>query len=278
LESLSTASIAENMAGDHAAARRLLDEAEAISGRVDHYPAAIALIQARATHALAEGDLATVQTAARAGARLSREVSDPYYLEQMLLNLGLAELAGGDLRGARARFIEGLRVASKMDDRLGQATFLGLLSGQAAESGKARLAARLLGASESLGSAAGAGTAPIGRESVRARDAGIAALGEAKFEVEYAAGRRLSQKAALQLAIGEPDSVAVDADEQVEAGPLSKRETEVARLIAEGMSNKQIGARLFISERTVTTHVGNILNKLGFDSRVQIASWMSTSD
>jgi DNA-binding NarL/FixJ family response regulator len=52
----------------------------------------------------------------------------------------------------------------------------------------------------------------------------------------------------------------------------------VARLIAEGLSNKQIGARLFISERTVTTHVGDILNKLGFDSRVQIASWMSASD
>ena len=52
----------------------------------------------------------------------------------------------------------------------------------------------------------------------------------------------------------------------------------MARLIAEGLGNKEIGARLFISERTVTTHVGNILNKLGFDSRVQIASWIATSD
>jgi DNA-binding NarL/FixJ family response regulator len=51
----------------------------------------------------------------------------------------------------------------------------------------------------------------------------------------------------------------------------------VARLIAEGLSNKQIGARLFISERTVATHVRNILNKLGFDSRARIASWMASS-
>ena len=52
----------------------------------------------------------------------------------------------------------------------------------------------------------------------------------------------------------------------------------MARLIAEGLGNKEIGARLFISERTVTTHVGNILNKLGFDFRVQVASWIATTD
>ena len=63
----------------------------------------------------------------------------------------------------------------------------------------------------------------------------------------------------------------------VPTGPLAKREVEVAKLIAEGLTNKQIGTRLFISERTVATHVRNILNKLGFDSRAQIASWMASS-
>ncbi len=102
-------------------------------------------------------------------------------------------------------------------------------------------------------------------------------MGAARFEAEYAAGTRLDREAALRLALGEPDQLDVDAD-TVDTGPLSKREVEVARLIAEGLGNKEIGARLFISERTVTTHVGNILNKLGFDSRVQIASWIATSD
>ncbi len=41
------------------------------------------------------------------------------------------------------------------------------------------------------------------------------------------------------------------------------------------LSNKQTAARLFISERTVDTHVGHILNKLGFNSRAQIAGWIS---
>jgi len=49
-------------------------------------------------------------------------------------------------------------------------------------------------------------------------------------------------------------------------------------LVADGLSNKQIAARLFISDRTVATHVGNILNKLGFNSRAQIAGWMASSN
>jgi DNA-binding NarL/FixJ family response regulator len=49
------------------------------------------------------------------------------------------------------------------------------------------------------------------------------------------------------------------------------------RLVADGPNNKQIGARLFISERTVESHVHSILNKLGFNSRAQIAGWMAVS-
>jgi predicted ATPase/DNA-binding CsgD family transcriptional regulator len=283
-ESLSLASMAENLAGDRVAARRLLDEAEAIAPDVDDYPASTGLIEAQALHALFEGDLASAEAASKEGARLSREVGDLYYLAEMLLNLGLIAMAAGDLQGSRARFIEGLRIAKQDDNRLAQSSFLRLLGGQAVSSGHPRLAARLLGAAEAIGSAAGAGTAgPAGPsrlepELARVKEAAIAALGAAKFEAEYAAGTRLSRDNALHLALGEPDEVDVAANEPVEAGPLSKRELEVARLIAESLTNKEIATRLFISDRTVTTHVGNILNKLGFDSRVQIASWMTASD
>ena len=56
---------------------------------------------------------------------------------------------------------------------------------------------------------------------------------------------------------------------------LGKREAEVARLIAEGLSNKEIAARLFLSQRTVDSHVHNMLNKLGFNSRAQVAAWIA---
>jgi DNA-binding NarL/FixJ family response regulator len=53
--------------------------------------------------------------------------------------------------------------------------------------------------------------------------------------------------------------------------PLTRREREVAGLIAQGLTNRQIGSQLFIAERTVDTQVGRILAKLGCSSRTQVA-------
>jgi non-specific serine/threonine protein kinase len=61
------------------------------------------------------------------------------------------------------------------------------------------------------------------------------------------------------------------------ANPLSGREQEVARLIVQGLSNREIAKTLTISERTVDAHVQHILNKLGFNSRAQIAAWVAAS-
>ena len=58
-------------------------------------------------------------------------------------------------------------------------------------------------------------------------------------------------------------------------GTLSRRELEVAQLVAEGLTNRQIAARLFIAERTAEGHVEQIRNKLGFSSRSQIAALMA---
>ena len=55
--------------------------------------------------------------------------------------------------------------------------------------------------------------------------------------------------------------------------PLSPREREVAGLVAAGLSNREIAARLVISERTAQNHVQHILGKLGFANRAQIAVW-----
>jgi non-specific serine/threonine protein kinase len=68
-------------------------------------------------------------------------------------------------------------------------------------------------------------------------------------------------------------------DEATAAGgfelpPLTRRECEVALLVAEGMSNRDIAGRLFLSERTAQSHVQHILHKLDFGSRAQIATWV----
>jgi DNA-binding beta-propeller fold protein YncE/DNA-binding CsgD family transcriptional regulator len=59
---------------------------------------------------------------------------------------------------------------------------------------------------------------------------------------------------------------------------LSKRELEVARLVTQGLTNKEIASTLFISQRTAEGHVAQICNKLGFSTRAQIAAWAATMD
>jgi len=56
---------------------------------------------------------------------------------------------------------------------------------------------------------------------------------------------------------------------------LSRREREVASLLSAGLSNREIAGRLYLSERTVDNHVHHILTKLGFDSRIQVATWLA---
>jgi DNA-binding CsgD family transcriptional regulator len=59
---------------------------------------------------------------------------------------------------------------------------------------------------------------------------------------------------------------------------LSRREREVASLLARGLSNREIAGRLYLSERTVDNHVHHILDKLGFGSRVQVATWLARNE
>jgi DNA-binding NarL/FixJ family response regulator len=58
-----------------------------------------------------------------------------------------------------------------------------------------------------------------------------------------------------------------------QAAPLARRQRQVAALIAQGLTNREIGAELVIAESTVETYVKGILRKLRFRSRAQIAAW-----
>ncbi len=277
--SLGMASIAAHMAVDRVAARRLLAEAERVTARLEDLSASLTLLQARTLNGFFEGDLDAIRSAAAEGARLSRDAGDRYTLGMMLMNLGLAALSSGDLAESKPLFAEALRVARQIDDRVAQFYLLDALGCCAAGTGQARLAAQLLGAADTVRAEAGARVnAILAPLLARAEALATAALGAAKFEAELDAGRGLSRDAAIRLALGEPAQGTAAASDEVGTGLLGKREAEVARLVADGLSNKQIGARLFLSERTVDSHVRSILNKLGFNSRAQIAAWIASPD
>jgi predicted ATPase/DNA-binding CsgD family transcriptional regulator len=284
-EALSVASIAENMAGDRAAAQRLINEADLTTDGLAYPPGPVAVLQARALDGFFRADLDAVRSSAAEGARLTREQGDLYGLEMMLLNLGSAALIGGDLGVSKTLLAESLRISDQIDDRVAQFYLLGAFGSHAAQSGQARLAAQLLGAADTVRTRVGANVMPFLAPSLaQAEETAVAKLGPARFEAEFEAGKLLDRDGAFGLALGKPAQAAVSARGAVTAraasegagtGPLGRREADVARLVADGLTNKQIGTRLFISERTVDSHVRSILNKLGFSSRAQIAAWMA---
>jgi predicted ATPase/DNA-binding CsgD family transcriptional regulator len=277
-EALSLASITEGLAGQPAAARSLLAEADAAAADVAYPPGRLAVLQARALNGFFQADLDEVRSGASAGADLARQTGDRYALEMALVSLGSVALITGDLDGSRPLLAEALQIAGQIDDRVAQSQLLGAFGCHAAFSGRARHAAQLLGAADAVRSQVGANVMPYFAPAVaRARQAAAETLGPARFEAECTAGERLGRDAALDLALGRPAPAAAPAG-QAGPGPLAPREADVARLVADGLTNRQIGARLFISERTVDSHVRSILNKLGFSSRAQIAAWLAAPD
>lgn len=140
-------------------------------------------------------------------------------------------------------------------------------------------AARLLGAAEILARStvrlAHAITGVLGdKMRGRVREA----LGERAFQELFDSGATLSLSEAIDYALGRAPAAArpprAAATEPRAADVLTRREKDVARLVAAGHSNKRIAADLVISVRTAETHVEHILTKLGFTSRTQIAGWV----
>jgi DNA-binding CsgD family transcriptional regulator len=145
-----------------------------------------------------------------------------------------------------------------------------------ARSGELRRAARVLGAALTMWAKFGASPAnwaafvgPVAEATELVRHG----IGDEELAKEYAIGAALPADEAIAYALREdtrrPDAAPVHL--------LTRRETEVAKLIADGLTNRDIAARLVISVRTAETHVDHIRTKLGFSNRAQIAAWISQS-
>ncbi|MEQ4725669.1 LuxR C-terminal-related transcriptional regulator [Nonomuraea sp. B19D2] len=192
--------------------------------------------------------------------------------------VGLERWRAGDVQQATSLFQEALSRQYALDDRWGPAWVLEALAWVTAADGRAaERAAFLFGVAEKLRRLIGvslSGFQPFAVAHDRCAADLRESLGDNGYETAFQRGLNLDFHDAIAHALGKrllPEQAA-------RANPpassvLTSRERQVAELVAEGMSNKDIAARLVISQRTAEGHVEHILTKLGFTSRAQIAAW-----
>jgi non-specific serine/threonine protein kinase len=150
------------------------------------------------------------------------------------------------------------------------------LAAVAADEGDHERAGRLTGAAAVLHERSGSRPPPNSPIWSQIVARGERALATRAGRKGYEEGRAMELEQAIRFALQEEDRPAAGARPQGPASGtrLTRRQIEIARLVGEGLTNREIAQRLFISERTAEGHVEQIRNKLGFSSRVQIAAWI----
>jgi non-specific serine/threonine protein kinase len=217
---------------------------------------------------------------ARDGIRLSEELGETWERAYLLHFLAVALLHKGEPAEAEVHARRCLELKRALGDLVGMASAVEALALIAMSRGSSKRSATLLGAGEAIWrSIPTTILEPYRADHDRTEADARAALGTANFETAHRAGLEMTRDEVVDYALEVRPSGArvVVGPPQASDGPLSRREMEVAGLVADGATNAQVAARLFISERTVESHLTSIFNKLGVDSRLQVARWFATS-
>jgi non-specific serine/threonine protein kinase len=264
------------MSGQLEGARSQLREAKMLAQGFDDPGVDAMLALTEGFIALGEADVETVGRVYTEWAPRARDRGDLQTLSYLLSSYGFSLLQQDRAEQAGPLLQESLGIERRLENRDMILYVLDGLASHAAMVGRFQRSARLLGAAETLQAQTGIRLMPhMEPVLANARESIASSLGIPALKLETQAGKRMSTDEAIAFALDEKKPARIDTRVDAKVTPLSKRELEVAALIAEGMSNKEIGSRCFLSERTVETHVSNILNKLGINSRVEVAGWVA---
>jgi predicted ATPase/DNA-binding SARP family transcriptional activator/DNA-binding NarL/FixJ family response regulator len=256
--------------GDLQGSRELVEESLGLCEALDDKPG-----MARGHNSLGEiariqGDLPRADCHYQRSVQLWREIGDRQYIAIVLHNLGYLANAQGDRQRAAARFRESLKLDHELGNLDGVASCLAGLAAVAVSSHEHARAARLLGAADTLHRTIGTPEDTADQLEVERCIAEICAtLGEAAFNEAWSQGSRLPTEQAIAEAL-EEGSAAPGHLTDIQLLGLSTRERQVVELVATGLTNRDIASALGIASRTVDTHVGHILRKLGLISREQV--------
>jgi non-specific serine/threonine protein kinase len=264
---------------DHERAAPLFEEALAISRRLGDKPNIAMAIRNLAEVERQRGDYERAKTLGMECLFLYQEITDEFYVAITLGWLGmLATWNGGEHDLAEGFLKEGLALNRKTGYWAMGAYCLEGFAGLAGARGQGARAARLWGAAEALRANIGSPATPEARPYYeRSMATARTLLGEAAWEGAFAEGMAMSADEAAEYALSEDVAHATKrplADGGIST-TLTRREREVADLVAQGLSTRQIAQRLVLSERTVDKHVANLLKKLKLRSRHQVAARMA---
>ena len=235
------------------------------------------------THLLT-GDLDQAHAAGVDGLRRMPTGSGERWVSSFLLSLvGLALFLKGEPDRGVDAMVKFLEMRQELDDPMGMAFGLGLLGVMAASREEFNRTAWLMGAAsqvwELLGTTSFTGIAGLDEFTKSAAAQAREAMGEDAYAEAFRAAARqpLAETVALVIrSAGSPPAMTAErlAGSRAPAVPLTSRELEIAMMVSDGLSNREIAEHLVISKRTVDSHVEHIFAKLELSSRVQLTIWV----
>jgi predicted ATPase/DNA-binding CsgD family transcriptional regulator len=274
---LQTSGMLAMFQGDLSSAVDLLDQAMAVFRSAGHVMGQIHTAFLLGMNLGLAGALERAIEAHRECLALAEPLGEFWFRSYSLWALGLDAWRTGDQPRAAALEKDSLRMKRDLDDQVGIALCLEALAWLATTEHDAERSPTLLGAADAIWQVVGMSLTEIPFFATYRAEGEAAArqrLPERAFEAAFRRGAQLTATDAIALALEEVVPARAKPATSEESTGLTRRELEIAELVAQGMSNKAIAGRLVISTRTVETHVDHILTKLAFTSRSQIAAWM----
>ncbi|MFH0518642.1 ATP-binding protein [Streptomyces sp. M41] len=209
---------------------------------------------------------------------LCARIGDVFWRAFALWGICLVTALDGDLPRAEATGREALSLFRKVGNKFGMCLVVEVLALVAEKQGRHVRAAVIFGAASSLWRDIGSSVDfSVALTNLNHWYGGLtrSALGDQRFDAAFAKGSAFSTGKAIDYANGAGTPARPGREEADACTPLTPRQREIAKLVADGLSNKEIAARLCISPRTAEAHVQNMLINLGFTRRAQVAAWIA---
>jgi predicted ATPase/DNA-binding CsgD family transcriptional regulator len=262
--------------GDYQQAKRWLEHGLAACRQVGDLRHIASALSGMGELAIRTGRYREARDLLNESLKISRPTGERWNIAINLGSLGWLALLEKDYQSMVEALRASLAIRRETGDRGGIAWCLEKLGEAAAALSNFQAASKVFGAAASLRAPSNSMMDAPDRAGYDRLIAGLRTeLGEEAFQATWSMGQAMPLEEAIHLALDAVESATPPsrADEKEQFSGLTAREREVAAFIAQGKSNKEIAEAMTVGVKTVETYVTRILDKLGFQSRVQIATW-----